>query len=167
MGKIIGNLKIKKADHRDELRTFVVTTELRPILGVYNSVSDNGAILKQSGEGAVSISIGEIIYHMGQISDEEAGPVINRIMDGMDDSNVCAEWFINEAKYYLAVKKLMAMYQCNAYFAPCKELYHLSIPQRGNIVLEYAQSLLEQDGISCEDTETGMQKKSLQKVSYA
>lgn len=136
--------KINKSD-----RTLMITTDLQPTLGIPDHIVDFEILTLKSGGEAVKLSIYEVLNYMNQVSEEEARPIMKRIANGYKDEDVCAEWFIQDAKYYLAVKKLMKIYQCNIYLAPCHELYQLEIPQSRNLVLCITHALLEKEGITC------------------
>ena len=45
-----------------------------------------------------------------QITDEEAKPIADKIINGSRDTKVNTDWFINDIKYYLAAKKMMDVY---------------------------------------------------------
>ena len=47
---------------------------------------------------------------MDQITDEEAKPIADRIINGSKDTKVNTDWFLNDIKYYLAAKKMMEFY---------------------------------------------------------
>lgn len=42
---------------------------------------------------------------MDEITDEEARPIAEKIINGSSDTQVNTEWFLNDIKYYLAAKK--------------------------------------------------------------
>lgn len=63
------------------------------------------------------------------------------------------EWLKSDVKFYLAVKKLMEKYECNAFTAPCKEMCASRFPAKFKCVPCLTHSLLKDQGIptACEE----------------
>jgi len=66
---------------------------------------------------------------------------------------VNTEWFLNDIKYYLAAKRMMEVYQCNAFSTACHELCTSEIPQQRKFTPCICHSLLKGEGIpsGCEE----------------
>ena len=90
---------------------------------------------------------------MDQITDEEARPIADKILNGSKDTKVNTDWFINDIKYYLAAKKMMDVYQCNAFSTACHELCTSEIPQNRKFTPCVCHSLMKDEGIpsGCEE----------------
>ena len=81
--------------------------------------------------------------HGRHVTDEEARPVAEQIIAGATDVKVNTDWFLNDIKYYLAAKKMMDVYQCNAFSTACHELCTSEIPQNRKFTPCICHSLLK------------------------
>ena len=90
---------------------------------------------------------------MDQITDEEAKPIADRIINGSKETKVNTDWFINDVKYYLAAKKMMDIYDCNSFSTACHELCTSEIPQERKFTPCMCHSLMKDEGIpsGCEE----------------
>ncbi|MDY6287264.1 MAG: hypothetical protein SPL65_08110, partial [Lachnospiraceae bacterium] len=77
----------------------------------------------------------------------------DRIIAGSSDTKVNKDWFLNDIKYYLAAKKMMEDYGCNAFSTACHELCTSEIPQNRKFTPCMCHSLMKDDGIPsfCEE----------------
>ena len=69
------------------------------------------------------------------------------------ETKIKLEWFVNDIKYYLAAKRIMAAYDCNAFSTTCHELCTSEIPQRRKFTPCICHSLLKDEGYpgGCEE----------------
>ena len=90
---------------------------------------------------------------MDEITDEEAKPIADKIIAGSTDTQVNTDWFINDVKYYLAAKKMMDIYDCNAFSTACHELCTTEIPQNRKFTPCMCHSIMKDEGIpsGCEE----------------
>ncbi|MFR1298241.1 MAG: hypothetical protein ACLSBD_00805 [Blautia massiliensis (ex Durand et al. 2017)] len=78
----------------------------------------------------------------------------SKIIAGSTDSQVSTDWLINRrAKYYLAAKKMMDIYDCNAFSTACHELCTTEIPQNRKFTPCMCHSIMKDEGIpsGCEE----------------
>ena len=101
----------------------------------------------------VKLTFYDIFKYMDGITDEEARPIAERIIAGSSDTKVNTDWFLNDVKYYLAAKKMMDVFQCNAFTTACHELCTSEIPQNRKFTPCMCHSLLKDEGIpsGCEE----------------
>ena len=102
---------------------------------------------------AVKLPFTSIFKYMDEITDEEARPIAEKIINGSSDTQVNTEWFLNDIKYYLAAKKMMDIYDCNAFSTACHELCTTEIPQQRKFTPCMCHSILKDEGIpsGCEE----------------
>ncbi|MCD8210833.1 MAG: hypothetical protein LUC37_04730, partial [Prevotella sp.] len=116
-------------------------------------IRDPELIRQRYGMEIVKLPFYEIFKYMDQITDEEARPIAEKIIGGSLDTKVNKEWFVNDIKYYLAAKKMMDVYDCNAFSTACHELCTSEIPQNRKFTPCTCHSLLKGEGIpsGCEE----------------
>ena len=92
-----------------------------------------------------------IIYRMknGSVTKE----IAEKLLAGADEVKVKPEYFIQDIKYYLAAKKMMDIYDCNAFSTACHELCTTEIPQNRKFTPCMCHSIMKDEGIpsGCEE----------------
>lgn len=134
-------------------RALVLTAGGQPTFGIQSLIRDPEILRQRYGMEVVKLPFRDILPFMDQISDEEARPIADRIINGSKETKVNTDWFINDIKYYLAAKKMMEFYQCNAFSTACHELCTSEIPQERKFTPCVCHSLLKDEGIpsGCEE----------------
>lgn len=134
-------------------RALVLTNGSLPPFGMQSLIRDPELIRQKYGLEVIKIPFYEVVKYMDKITDEEAEPIKQRIMCGAMEIKVNKEWFINDIKYYLAVRKMMDVYDCNAFSTACHELCTSEIPQNRKFTPCTCHSLMKDDGIPsvCEE----------------
>ncbi len=134
-------------------RALVLTAGGQPTFGIQSLIRDPEILRQKYGFEVVKLPFTSIFPYMDQVTDEEARPIADRIMNGAKDVKVNTDWFINDIKYYLAAKKMMDVYQCNAFSTSCHELCTSEIPQNRKFTPCVCHSLLKGEGIpsACEE----------------
>lgn len=136
-----------------ETRALVLTAGAMPTFGLQSLIRDPEIIRQRYGMEIVKLPFRDIFKYMDEVTDEEARPIAERILGGSLDTKVNKEWFINDIKYYLAAKKMMDVYDCNAFSTACHELCTSEIPQNRKFTPCMCHSLMKDDGIpsGCEE----------------
>jgi L-fucose isomerase-like protein len=134
-------------------RALVLTAGGQPTFGIQSLIRDPEILRQRYGFEVVKLPFTAIFPYMDQITDEEARPIAEQIINGAKDVKVNTDWFINDIKYYLAAKKMMDVYDCNAFSTACHELCTSEIPQQRKFTPCVCHSLLKGEGIpsGCEE----------------
>lgn len=134
-------------------RALVLTAGSQPTFGIQSLIRDPEVLRRKYGFEVVKLPFQSIVPYMEAVSDEEARPIADKIINGSGDTRVNTEWFLNDIKYYLAAKKMMDLYQCNAFSTACHELCTSEIPQEMKFTPCVCHSLLKDEGIpsGCEE----------------
>lgn len=136
-----------------ETRALVLTAGGQPTFGIQSLIRDPEVLRQRYGFEVIKLPFREIFKYMDQITDEEAKPIADRIINGSKETKVNTDWFINDVKYYLAAKKMMDVYDCNAFSTACHELCTSEIPQERKFTPCMCHSLMKDEGIpsGCEE----------------
>ena len=136
-----------------ETRALVLTAGGQPTFGIQSLIRDPEVLRQRYGFEVSKLPFREIFKYMDQITDEEAKPIADRIINGSKETKVNTDWFINDVKYYLAAKKMMDIYDCNAFSTACHELCTSEIPQERKFTPCMCHSLMKDEGIpsGCEE----------------
>ena len=134
-------------------RALVLTAGGQPTFGIQSLIRDPEILRRRYGFEVIKLPFASIVPYMDAVTDEEARPIADRIINGAKDVKVNTDWFINDIKYYLAAKKMMDVYQCNAFSTACHELCTSEIPQNRKFTPCVCHSLLKGEGIpsACEE----------------
>lgn len=134
-------------------RALVLTAGSMPTFGLQSLIRDPELIRQRYGMEIVKQPFYDIFKYMDQITDEEARPIAERIIHGSLDTRVNTTWFINDIKYYLAAKRMMEVYDCNAFSTACHELCTSEIPQNRKFTPCMCHSLMKDEGYpsGCEE----------------
>lgn len=134
-------------------RALVLTAGGQPTFGIQSLIRDPEILRQKYGFEVVKLPYTAIVPYMEDITDEQARPVADKIINGSKDTKVNTEWFLNDIKYYKAAKKMMDVYQCNAFSTACHELCTSEIPQKMKFTPCICHSLLKDEGIpsGCEE----------------
>ncbi|MCD8297556.1 MAG: hypothetical protein LUC88_08285 [Prevotella sp.] len=134
-------------------RALVLTTGNTPPFGMQSLIRDPELIRQRYGMEIIKLPFYNIFPFMDKISDEEARPIAEKIINGSLETKVNKDWFVNDIKYYLAAKKMMEVYDCNAFSTACHELCTSEIPQQRKFTPCMCHSLLKDEGIpsGCEE----------------
>ena len=134
-------------------RALVLTSGGQPTFGIQSLIRDPELIRRRYGMEIVKQPFRDIFKYMDEITDDEARPIAERILKDSLDTRVNKDWFINDIKYYLAAKRMMDVYDCNAFSTACHELCTSEIPQQRKFTPCMCHSLLKDEGIpsGCEE----------------
>ncbi|MCR5717332.1 MAG: hypothetical protein K6G23_10830 [Lachnospiraceae bacterium] len=134
-------------------RVLCLTAGSQPTFGIQSLIRDPEVLRQRYGLEVIKLPFYDIFKYMDQITDEEARPIADEIINGSNDTKVNTDWFINDIKYYLAAKKMMDVYDCNSFTTTCHELCTSEIPQERKFTPCVCHSLLKDEGIpsGCEE----------------
>ena len=134
-------------------RALVLTHGSMPTFGLQSVIRDPELIRPRHGMESVTLPYRDIFKYMDEVTDEEAQPIAERIWGNALETKVRKEWFINDIKYYLAAKRMMDAYDCNAFSTACHELCTSEIPQNRKFTPCICHSLLKDEGYpsGCEE----------------
>ncbi len=134
-------------------RALVLTAGGQPTFGIQSLIRDPEILRRRYGFEVVKLPFTAIVPYMDAVTDEEARPIAEKLIRGAKDVKVNTDWFVNDIKYYLAAKKMMDVYQCNAFSTACHELCTSEIPQNRKFTPCVCHSLLKGEGIpsGCEE----------------
>ena len=134
-------------------RALVLTHGSMPTFGLQSVIRDPELIRQRYGMEIVKLPFRDIFKYMDEVTDEEAQPIAERIWGNALETKVRKEWFINDIKYYLAAKRMMDAYDCNAFSTACHELCTSEIPQNRKFTPCICHSLLKDEGYpsGCEE----------------
>ena len=134
-------------------RALVLTAGGQPTFGIQSLIRDPEILRRRYGFEVVKLPFTSIFPDLDAITDEEARPIAERVIAGARDVKVNTDWFINDIKYYLAAKKMMDVYDCNAFSTACHELCTSEIPQNRKFTPCVCHSLMKDEGIpsGCEE----------------
>ena len=134
-------------------RALVLTHGSMPPFGLQSVIRDPELIRQRYGMEIVKVPFRDIFRYMDEVTDEEAMPIAQRIHGGAMETKIKLEWFVNDIKYYLAAKRMMSAYDCNAFSTTCHELCTSEIPQRRKFTPCICHSLLKDEGYpgGCEE----------------
>lgn len=134
-------------------RALVLTHGSMPTFGLQSLIRDPELIRSRYGMEIVKLPFRDIFPYMDRVSDEEARPIAERILGASLETKVNKDWFINDVKYYLAARKMMDAYDCNAFTTACHELCTSEIPQNRKFTPCTCHSLMKDEGYpsGCEE----------------
>lgn len=134
-------------------RALVLTAGGQPTFGIQSLIRDPEILRQKYGFEVIKLPFNSIVPYMEQISDEEAKPIADKIINGSKETKVNTDYFLNDIKYYLAAKKMMDIYDCNAFSTACHELCTSEIPQAMKFTPCVCHSVLKDEGIpsGCEE----------------
>lgn len=138
---------------RRNTRALVLTAGSLPTFGIQSLIRDPEVLRQRYGFEVVKLPFTSIFKYMDEITDEEAKPIADKIIAGSTDTQVNTDWFLNDVKYYLAAKKMMDIYDCNAFSTACHELCTTEIPQNRKFTPCMCHSIMKDEGIpsGCEE----------------
>lgn len=134
-------------------RALVLTHGSMPTFGLQSLIRDPELIRQRYGMEIVKLPFRDIFKYMDEVTDDEARPIADRLLHGSMDTRVNKAWFINDIKYYIAARRMMDVYDCNAFSTACHELCTSEIPQMRKFTPCICHSIMKDEGIpsGCEE----------------
>ena len=134
-------------------RALILTAGSQPTFGIQSLIRDPEILRLRYGMEIVKLPFRDIFPYMDAVTDEEAAPIVQKMLGDSKETKVNTDWFVNDIKYYLAAKKMMEDYGCNAFSTTCHELCTSEIPQERKFTPCTCHSLMKDEGIpsGCEE----------------
>lgn len=84
---------------------------------------------------------------------DEIDKIVQNLVDHAAINHNKPEWIAQDVKYYMAVRKMMERFDCNAFTTPCKELCASQYPYKNKCTPCLTHSMLKDQGIpsACEE----------------
>ncbi len=151
LNELLHTLWVRKAV--SNTRALILTAGEIPTWGLLSNIKDLEKLRNMYGFEVIKKPFTDIFQFMDSISDEEAIELNNKLLTNSKETKVNIDYFINDIKYYLATKKMLEFYGCNAFSTSCVELCKSKIPQNRKFVPCVTHSLLKDEGIpsGCEE----------------
>ncbi len=151
LNKILHLLWVRKAVANT--RALILTQGEQPTFGLQSMIRDPAIIRRLYGMDIIKVSFREVFTYMDEVTDEDARPLTEKLIGASKDTLVNTDWFVNDIKYYMAVRKMMDVYNCNAFSTACHELCTSQIPQQRKFTPCVCHSLMKDEGIpsACEE----------------
>lgn len=77
---------------------WVLTAGSQPTFGIQSLIRDPEILRQKYGFGSVQTAVCSIVPYMDQITDEEARPIADKILNGSKDTKVNTDWFIQRCQ---------------------------------------------------------------------
>lgn len=155
LNHLISLLAARKAFQ--ETKILVVTDGRLMPVGVVSNVWDLENIRRRFGIEFECLCSAEIFTEMDELIQSEAEQekvkrITERLIKNAQNVRMEKEYIIRSVSFYLAVKRLMTRYGCNAFVIPCFELCVKRIPAKRKVTFCLAHSLLKDEGFpsACE-----------------
>lgn len=151
LNDVLFKLWVRKAVSKT--RALILTAGQVPTFGLLSNIRDCEMLRSKYGLEIVKQPYTDIFKLMDEVKDKEAEEIRNNLLKNSKKTTVNKDYMINDIKYYLAAKKMMEDYGCNAFSTACHELCASQIPQERKFVPCLTHSLLKDEGIpsSCEE----------------
>ncbi|MCK4465097.1 MAG: hypothetical protein KAU83_05245 [Bacteroidales bacterium] len=153
--EILPLLRVKKAIR--ETNVMVVLKNDIISKGVLSTISNLEDLKNDLGIRFTFINAEEILEETDKvIQDKEAEELANQItdhlIDNADKSHMAREMVLKSVRFYVATKKLLNYYECNAFTIPCFEICSTRQLHKKQYTFCLTHSLLKDDGIpsACE-----------------
>lgn len=111
-------------------RALVLTAGSQPTFGIQSLIRNPEIIRQRYGMEIIKLPFRDIFKYIDEIDEDEAQSIADKVVNESKETKVNTDYFINDIKYYLAAKKMMEVYQCNAFSTTCHELCTSEIPQK-------------------------------------
>jgi hypothetical protein len=151
LNEILHGLWVKKCIANT--KALILTSGQVPTYGIQSNIRDLEYLRKQYGFEVLKLPFKDIFNFMDKVDETKAKEMADELLSKSQDTKVNPEFFVNDIKYYLAAKDMMAFYGCNAFSTACIELCASRIPQERKFTPCVCHSLLKAEGIpsSCEE----------------
>ena len=123
--------------------------------GVESNIRDFDMLTNKWGITFKFINSDDFLNEIGMLTDEEvdeAGRIADELIAGASVNYMDKEYVFRSAKVYVTAKKLLALYDCNAFTIPCFEICATKRLNAEKYTFCLTHSLLKEEGIpsACE-----------------
>ena len=150
--ELVHMLWVKKAVANTKILILSSSNEF-PV-SVNTSNSNAYGLTRKYGIRNTRMPFRDVFDVMDTITDtEEIRTIAEKLAGGATVSHIKMEYLMQDVKYYLAVRKMMERFACNAFTTPCKELCASQFPYKNKCTPCLTHSLLKDQGIpsACEE----------------
>lgn len=151
LNELISLMQVRKAVRHTKI---LVATggELFPY-GVVSTIWDLEGLKTKYGVGYHRIHFTEIFRELEKVDEKEARKIAGKIIENAKKVKIEEDFVANDVKFYLAVRKLMKKYGCNAFTFPCFEACSSRLPDKYKVVPCLTHTLLKDQGYpsACEE----------------
>lgn len=149
--KILHRLWVRKA--LNNTRVLVLSAAEVPTWGLLSNIKDYEFLRNKYGVEIVKKPFSSIFEFMKDVDRSEAKKIMDSLYAGSQENRVKEEYRLMDIVYYLAAKKMLDYYSCNAFSTSCVELCISQVPQKEKFVPCLTHTLLKDEGImsACEE----------------
>ena len=118
--------------------------------GCVSSFIDLNDITSRFGTEILNFNAMEFFKVLDELTDEDieqAKQLTNELVKNANGMHMPAENILNDVKFYVAVKKVMKFFDCNAFTIPCFEMCATQELNKRKLTFCLTQSLLKDEGI--------------------
>ena len=153
LGRLLRLLHVRKA--LENTRILLVTNNNILPVGVVSSIDDLTGLRERFGIEHRVRPVGELLRIMRELPDEkaqEAEQLTRELIDGAEQCEMSFEDLLPSVRFYVAVREMLAKYECNAFTIPCFEICATRVMEQERITFCLAHTLLKDEGIpaACE-----------------
>ncbi len=153
LNELLRLLYVRKALART--RVLIVTNNNLLPLGVVSSIDDLTGLRMRFGVDHRLRTVEELLEHMRNLAPEaaaEAEQLTRELIQGAEQSDMTFEQLLPSVRFYVAVKRMLEMYDCNAFTIPCFEICATRVMEQERVTFCLAHTLLKDEGIpsACE-----------------
>lgn len=119
-------------------------------VGAVSSFIDLNDFYDKLGMETLHYDARELFKDMDELTEEEcqeAQSIADALVQNSEGVHMPAEYIVNDVKYYLAVKKVLEKYECNAFTCPCFEMCATKELNKRKLTFCLTHSLLKDEGI--------------------
>jgi L-fucose isomerase-like protein len=151
LNELLHLLWVRKAVSKT--RALVLAAGPLPTFGLLSNIRDCEELRNKYGIEIVKQPYTDIFRYMDEVKDKEADEIRQKLLKNSQRTKVNTDYLLNDIKYYLAAKRIMEDYGCNAFSTACHELCTSKIPQQRKFVPCITHTLLKSEGIpsACEE----------------
>ncbi|MCD6290638.1 MAG: hypothetical protein J7M34_09060 [Anaerolineae bacterium] len=144
LNELISLMRVRKAIRQTRILS-ITEGELRPA-GVVSSIWNVEDLKARFGTERKRVSSAKFFRALEEVSTREAEALAERIIGNAQRVKLAKEYVVNDVKFYLATKRLMEQYDCNAHTTPCFEICGTRLPERFKVVPCLTHTLLKDEG---------------------
>ena len=155
LNQLVSLLRVRKTFQ--QMKLLVVADEEIITIGVVSSIWNLEDLKARLGMDSKRISFRTLSDEIDRVlqSETEQGKtarIVGKLVSNAQELRIDKDYVTNDVNFYLAIKNLMAKYECNAVTVPCFELCNSQLPAQWQAVPCLTHSLLKDQGYpsSCE-----------------
>ncbi len=147
-------LRVRKAFRRT--RMMIVTQDNSfPSGGVVSSITDLAGLQQRLGVNATFVSASRVTNAMDTLppeAEQEVEDLTNQLIRDATACHMAREDVVPSVQFFIAVKRLLEQYECNAFTIPCFEICATKVMEERRVMFCLAHTLLKDMGIpsACE-----------------